>query len=87
MAHHKSCVKRIKTSEKARIKNKQYKSRMKTAIKRVNSAVNVEDAQGAFKIASSIIDKMVNKGIIHKNNGAVKKSRLAKHIGNMATSQ
>jgi len=87
VAHHKSCIKRIKTSEKARIRNKQYKSSMKTAIKRVKSAASIEDAQSELKTASSIIDKMVNKGIIHRNNGAVKKSRLAKHVSNMTAAQ
>ncbi len=56
---------------------------MKTAIKRVKSAENQETALSEFKAASSLIDKMVNKKIIHRNNAANKKSRLQKHLAGM----
>lgn len=83
MAHHKSCIKRIKTSAKANERNRSYRSRMKTAIKKVRGAETVETAVSEYKSASSLLDKMVNKKIIHSNNAANKKSRLQKHIAGM----
>lgn len=83
MANIKSAEKRARIAEKARLRNKAYKSAMKTRIKHFeNLAVegDLEKAEAAFKDASSYLDKMVTKGIIHKNAAARKKSRLAKRI-------
>ena len=84
MPHHKSCIKRIKTSGKANAKNRAYRSRMKTAIKKVRTAENKETALSEFKSASSLLDKMVNKNIIHRNNASNKKSRLEKLIAGLS---
>lgn len=83
MAHHKSAKKRIKISEKQRLRNRMYKSRMKTAMKKVLMAENKEAAMEALKNAYSVIDKLVSKGIIPKNRGANKKARLMRHIHSM----
>ncbi len=83
MPHHKSCIKRVKTSEKANARNRAYRSRMKTAIKKVRTAQDKETALSEFKTATSLIDKMVNKNIIHRNNASNKKSRMEKYIAGM----
>jgi len=77
MAHHKSCLKRIKTSAKANEVNRAYRSRIKTVIKRVQESGNKEMALEQFKSATALLDRMVSKNIIHRNNAANQKSRLS----------
>ncbi|WP_071515207.1 30S ribosomal protein S20 [Geitlerinema sp. PCC 9228] len=88
MANIKSAVKRIRVSERNRLRNKSYKSAVKTLIKRSLAAIeeyaqnpNAEKEQAVrenMKVAYSKIDKAVKRGVLHANNGARKKSRLAK---------
>lgn len=83
MANHKSALKRIKTSEKARIANRQYRSKMRTAIKAVLSLENKENAESKLKEAVSILDRLAIRGIIHKNNSANQKSRLTRFVNSL----
>lgn len=83
MAHHKSAIKRIRISEKQRERNRVYKSRLKTALKRVKEAENKEAAAAALTKAYSVIDKLVAKGILPKNTAANKKSRLTRYVQSM----
>ena len=83
MPHYKSAKKRVRQQEKHRLYNKSNKSRMRTSIKKVLEAENKETAEANINHAMSLIDRMVKKGIIHKNNAARKKSRLAHHITGM----
>ncbi|NQS98615.1 MAG: 30S ribosomal protein S20 [candidate division Zixibacteria bacterium] len=85
MPHHKSCIKRVKTSAKARIRNRAYKSVMKTAIKRVNESPDYEKASMEYRKASSILDKLVLKGVIHRNKANNQKSQLARRINRLNT--
>lgn len=87
MANIKSAKKRILTSEKAAARNKAEKSKVKTAIKRVEAAVAAGDkslADSELINASSVIDKAGKKGVYHKNNCARKVSHLAKSVNSMA---
>ncbi|WP_435970085.1 30S ribosomal protein S20 [Streptomyces sp. Qhu_M48] len=80
MANIKSQIKRNKTNEKARLRNKAVKSSLKTAIRKAREAVaagDVEKATVATRAASRQLDKAVSKGVIHKNAAANKKSALA----------
>jgi small subunit ribosomal protein S20 len=86
MAHSLSAKKRIRQSEKARIRNKSYKSRMKTYIKKFISSLSSGDneaSEKAYKEAAIIIDRTASKGIIHKNAAARRKSRLFKKLKNL----
>ena len=84
MAQHKSAIKRIRTSEKARLRNRDYKSQMRTAIKNLRSLENKEEAELAYKNVSSLLDKLAGKGVIHHNNAANKKSKLANFVAGLA---
>ena len=75
-------LKRVRQSIKANARNKQYKSAMKTAIKRVLNAENQEKATEMANKAFSTIDKVASKGIIHKNKAANQKSKISKHLKN-----
>ncbi|OKI04709.1 30S ribosomal protein S20 [Streptomyces sp. CB02923] len=83
MANIKSQMKRIKTNEKARQRNKAVKSSLRTAIRRTREAVEAGDLQKAATAqaeAAKRLDKAVSKGVIHKNAAANKKSALAKKV-------
>ncbi len=84
MAHHASAKKRIRTSEKRRLRNKATLSRVKTEMKKVFSSSKPEDAENKLKTAVSVIDKAVSKGRLHKNNAARKKARLTKFVNSLA---
>ena len=76
-------LKRVRQSRKANERNKNYKSAMKTAIKKV---LNETDKNNASKLADkafSTIDKIASKGVIHKNKAANQKSRVSKYLKNM----
>ncbi|WP_159798734.1 30S ribosomal protein S20 [Puerhibacterium puerhi] len=86
MANIKSQIKRIKTNEKARLRNKSVKSELKTHIRRVREAVAAGDkdaAQAALTTASKKLDKAVSKGVIHANQAANRKSAIAKAVNSL----
>jgi small subunit ribosomal protein S20 len=77
MAHHKSTIKRIQTNARDAKRNRQYTTKLKTQIKKVRAADNKEDGEKLYRETSSYLDKLVNKGIIHRNKAANQKSKLA----------
>ncbi|WP_263730226.1 30S ribosomal protein S20 [Cellulomonas sp. SG140] len=86
MANIKSQIKRIRTNEKARMRNKAVKSELKTYVRRVREAVaggDKEKAGEALVTASRKLDKAVSKGVIHANQAANKKSALAKSVNGL----
>ena len=81
MANIKSQLKRIRTNEKARMRNKSIKSSLKTAIRRFRQAAATGEkdrAQTELLTASRALDKAVSKGVIHRNQAANRKSAMAK---------
>ena len=83
MANIKSAKKRAITSEKNRQHNASRRSMMRTYFKKVVVAIEAGDkeaAQQAFAFATPILDRYATKGLIHKNNAARHKSRLAAKI-------
>ena len=75
--------KRVRQSEKARTRNAAQKSNFRTSIKKVLKSLsdkNKDQSNANFKEAMSVMDKLVMKGLIHKNKAARKKSRLNKKI-------
>lgn len=83
MANIKSQIKRDKTNEKRRMRNKAVRSELKTAVKKVQAAVaagDVEAANSAVDHAYKLLDKAAAKGIIHKNQAAQRKSGVQKLV-------
>lgn len=83
MANIKSQIKRIRTNELARQRNKSVKSALKTAVKKVRTAVEAGDKETAnteLVTASRSLDKAVSKGVIHANQAANRKSSLAAQV-------
>ena len=83
MANHKSALKRIRSSERKRIRNRFFISRARTEIKKARLEIaekDVEAARAATLQAIRTLDKAANKGILHPNNAARRKSRLMKRL-------
>ena len=78
MAHHKSALKRIRSNETKRLRNKYYLKTTRTFIKKLKSAASKEEALELYKKVSSMLDKLAKRNIIHKNNAANKKAKLHK---------
>ncbi len=83
MANIKSQIKRIRTNEAARLRNKSVRSALKTAVRRFREAAdagNREAALEAMSTAARQLDKAAGKGVIHANQAANKKSAMAQRI-------
>ncbi|NEP10694.1 MAG: 30S ribosomal protein S20 [Symploca sp. SIO2C1] len=90
MANSKSALKRVQINERNRVHNQSYKSAVRTLMKKYFAAVedyaqkpsqeSLEEVQSRMSAAYSKIDKAVKRGVLHANNGARKKSRLAKAL-------
>jgi small subunit ribosomal protein S20 len=81
VANIKSQLKRIKTNEKARLRNKGVKSSLKTSVRKFREAADAgqrETALEALQTASRQLDKAASKGVIHANQAANRKSAMAK---------
>ncbi|ACB52838.1 30S ribosomal protein S20 [Crocosphaera subtropica ATCC 51142] len=95
MANSKSALKRIRTSERNRLRNKSYKSAVRTLMKKYLQAVeeyaasptpeNKAVVDQRMSAAYSKIDKAVKRSVLHRNNGARKKARLAKALQQVAS--
>lgn len=87
MANHKSAMKRTRQSEVRNLRNRTNKSKMKTAIKAVLTAIeeqSVEKAQEALRAAIPIIDRVAVKGTLHKKTTSRTVSRLTKRVNAFA---
>lgn len=87
MANIKSAKKRILVAETRTARNKSIRSKVKTYVKKVDTAITAGDkaaAQAALLVAISEIDKAASKGVYHKNTASRKVSRLSKAVNAMA---
>lgn len=79
MANKQSAIKRIRSSERKRLRNQVHRGKARTAVKKARNLIEegrLEEAREAVQVASSALDKAAQKGVIHKNNAARRKSRL-----------
>ena len=86
MANIKSQIKRNRTNEKARLRNKSVKSSLKTAIRRFREAADAGDrdaAVTAMRSAAQQLDKAASNGVIHTNQAANKKSAMAQRANSL----
>ena len=80
----KSSKKRLAKNVVQRVQNRNHLSAMRTAIKAVDSADDVDTARSALASAISTIDKTVRKGVVHRNTAARYKARLTKRVNSMS---
>lgn len=80
MANHKSALKRIRANEKKRLKNRYQVKQLRATLKQLNAAKEKSEAEALLKTASSQLDKLARKNVIHKNKAANQKSKLTKQV-------
>ena len=88
MASHASALKAHRQSLKNRTRNRQFRARLRGALKSIRTAIDGNDlnsAKSALKDTMSLIDKMATKGVIHRNAAGRYKSRLATRIASKST--
>lgn len=83
MSRNKSAIKRTRQNIKRNEHNRTRRSKMRTLIKKVFDSSDKAQAEAALKDATSFIDRMSVKGVVHKNNAARKKARLTKYVNNL----
>jgi small subunit ribosomal protein S20 len=86
LANIKSAIKRNKQNEKRRLRNRHFKGRARSFIKKARMAIEAEDvseARQATLEAISALDKAAEKGVLHKNNAARRKSRLMHRLAQL----
>jgi len=89
VANIKSQIKRIKTNEKARLRNKSVKSSLKTSVRKFREAAeagDVDTSTAALRDASRALDKAASKGVIHQNQAANRKSAMARRVAQLTGS-
>lgn len=87
MANHKSAEKRVRQNARRNEINRSNRSKLRTSVKKLRTTVAAGDKNGSVELlipTVSLIDKAVNKGIIHKNTAARYKSRLTKHVNGLS---
>lgn len=83
MANHRSAKKRMRQNVKRRLRNRSNRSSLRTQIRKLRSAIEANDksmSKAELEPTISLIDKMVNKKILHRNTAARYKSRLTRHV-------
>jgi small subunit ribosomal protein S20 len=82
----KSAEKRMRTNEIRAARNRAFRSRLRSALKKVRSATSSGEGAEALRDASSLLDRAARKRIVHPNKAARAKSRLSAFIGKLASS-
>ena len=80
MANTSSALKRMRQSERRRLRNRTVRSKVRTAVKTARTALGGADAKSAVLDAIRALDKAVTKGVVHRNTAARKKSALARRL-------
>ena len=83
MAQHRSAEKQARQAIAHRERNRNYLSKMRTAIKRVRQSKEKDKAVASLRRASKLLDQLASKGIIHPNKAANQKSQLQKFVSSI----
>lgn len=83
MPTHKSCAKRMRTSDERRLRNKALRSQLRAAIKELRSETNKEEATKKYRQVTSLLDKASGYHLVHKKNADRNKARLAQVVSKL----
>ena len=83
MANHKSALKRIRSNESKRLRNKYQHKTTRNAVRDLKAEENKKNAEGKLGSVISMLDKLAKNTIIHKNKAANLKSKLTKHVAGL----
>ncbi|NAS32481.1 30S ribosomal protein S20 [Flavobacteriaceae bacterium R38] len=85
MANHKSALKRIRSNETKRLRNKYQHKTTRNAIKKLRETQDAKEAATLLPTVVSMLDKLAKRNIIHNNKAANLKSSLTKHVTKLAS--
>lgn len=83
MANHKSALKRIRSNEAKRLRNRYQHKTTRTFVKRLRNTSDKTEAQELLKTVISMLDKLAKRNIIHKNKAANNKSKLTRMVNSL----
>ncbi|MDA9596795.1 30S ribosomal protein S20 [Flavobacteriaceae bacterium] len=83
MANHKSALKRIRSNDKKRLRNRFQHKTTRNAIRKLKTVTTKKEANKQFPEVVSLVDKLAKKNIIHANKAANLKSKLAKFVASL----
>ncbi|MFA0962636.1 30S ribosomal protein S20 [Roseivirga sp. BDSF3-8] len=83
MANHKSAIKRIRSNNAKRLRNRYQAKTTRTFIKRLRNTTDKSEAQDLFTKVSRMLDKLAKKNVIHQNKANNNKSKLAKYVNSL----
>lgn len=84
MANHKSALKRIRSNESKRLRNRYQHKSTRTFARKLLASKDKKEAEDLYKTVSSMLDKLAKNNIIHKKKASNQKSKLAKHVNSLA---
>jgi len=83
MANHKSALKRIRSNEAKRLRNRYQHKTTRTFIKKLRQTTDKTEAEGLLKTVISMLDKLAKRNIIHQNKASNNKSKLTKLVNSL----
>lgn len=83
MANHKSAIKRIRSTEKRRLRNRYYHKTTRNAVRKLRELTNKKEAEKLLPEVSAMVDGLAKRNIIHKNKAANIKSSLALYVNGL----
>jgi len=83
MANHKSALKRIRSTEVSRVRNRFQHKTTRNAIRKLREMTDKKEAQALLVDVTSMLDKLAKRNIIHSNKAGNLKSRLTKHVNSL----
>ncbi len=83
MANHQSALKRIRSNESKRLRNRYQAKTTRTFIKKLKETTDKKEAEELLKTVASMLDKLAKNNVIHKNKAANQKSKLTKMVNNL----
>lgn len=84
MANHKSALKRIRSNEAKRLRNRYQLKTTRTFVKRLKNTTDATEAKELLPKVVAMVDKLAKRNIIHKKNAANKKSKLMKYVNSLS---
>jgi small subunit ribosomal protein S20 len=83
MANHKSAIKRIRSNDAKRVRNRYVSKTTRTSVKKLRASTDKKEATALLPKVSAMVDKLAKRSIIHKNKAANLKSKLTKKVASL----
>lgn len=87
MANHSSAIKKIRSDEAKKARNKYQAKTTRNAVRKLRTTTDKAEAESLLKSVSAMLDKLAKRNVIHKNNASNKKSSLTKYVNALSTTK